>query len=152
MHLICFILLFVATGPSGRGDSMNLNMKLTKTFFSFLSIPYYIYVICQVQHDMAKSIIQYEKESINTDYTVKDEIYISKKNGNTYIWLEIEVIAFYVNLFVCVLYLVYARCVDNKNHHDEIFADMIVLQYTDHEKPDQPDEITVFDTSNQTSM
>jgi len=46
MHLICFILLFVATGPSGRGDLMILNMKLTKTFFSFLSIPYYIYIIC----------------------------------------------------------------------------------------------------------
>jgi hypothetical protein len=147
MHLICFILLFVATGPSGRGDLMILNMKLTKTFFSFLSIPYYIYVICQVQHEMVKSIIQYEEESNSEVYTLKDEIYISKKNGNTYIWLEIEVFAFYVNLFVCVLYLVYVRCVDNKNHHDDIFADMIVLQYTDNDKPDQPDEITVYDTS-----
>jgi hypothetical protein len=134
MHLICAILLFIANGPSGKGDIQILNFTLVKTFFSFVTIPYYIFIITQAQTTLVKEDLQFSEDSTNEEFTLVDDIYTSKKAGNTTIWIEIEVFAFYVNLFVCVLYLIQDRCFMSRNSTADLFSRMIVCEdKKDHE-------------------
>ena len=78
MHFICFVLLFVAkVFPSGRGHRVLLNWKLLKALFSFITIPYYIYIICFAFKVLDKQFITFSHDSTNELYTVTDPIYIA---------------------------------------------------------------------------
>lgn len=78
MHLICFLLLFVANVvPSGSGNKVHLNWKLVKALMSFITIPYYIWQICYAFGTLDTQLITYSEESDVEDFTVTDDIYVS---------------------------------------------------------------------------
>ena len=78
MHLICFLLLFVANVvPSGSGNKVNLNWKLVKALMSFITIPYYLWQICDAFATLDKQFITYSDESSPEDFTVTDKIWVS---------------------------------------------------------------------------
>jgi hypothetical protein len=129
MHLLCFILLFVAkVFPSGRGNRVLLNWKLLKALMSFITIPYYIYIICFAFKTLDKQFITFSSDSTKDLYAVVDPIYIAEKYGNGILWIKVEIFAFYCNLFVCFLYLAKARCTSTEDTTQQDYGYMVVCQ------------------------
>ena len=129
MHLVCFALLFVANVfPSGSRNGVLLNWRLVKALMSFITIPYYIYQICNAFDTLDQQFITFSYGSTPENYTVEETLYLSQKYGNALLWIRLEIFAFYCNLLVCCLYLAKARCTSTEDTTGEDFGYMVVCQ------------------------
>ena len=73
MHLVCFLLLFMAkVFPSGSGNRVHVNLQLVKAAMRFLTIPYYLYQICNMFNTLDKQFITFTPESDKDNFTIVD--------------------------------------------------------------------------------
>ena len=74
-------------------------------FCNFISSPIYIYWILVAQDRVYENRILYEPSSTKADFKVLNEVCINPVQGNIENWLKFEILAFYSNLLVLMLYL-----------------------------------------------
>ena len=89
VHIVCFIFLFLQTVIEGR--SLQAHSSL---YFASLTIPLYIYIVLKSQYSLI-SIFGYESAGC-----------FSNQMGTIKHWLTIELLMFYLNLIVLVLFLI----------------------------------------------
>ena len=105
LHLLCFAALVIATNYVPK--KLTTNTNVIKIFLGFVTVPLYVYMILWLESALEDDRIKFESGPPNIK--TKGRVCVSKSDGNVRQWAYIEILTFYFNITVMMVYLLQTR-------------------------------------------
>jgi hypothetical protein len=102
LHLACFILLVIAANYVPK-KTLSTNAYVVKLLLGFITVPLYIFMILWLESALEDDRLKMVEGP--PDYKIKGRICVSKDMGNVKMWAHIEIITFYLNIVVMMIFL-----------------------------------------------
>ena len=101
--MLCFFLMVIAANYVPKKFTTNSNV--IKLFLGFVTVPMYIFMILWLESALEDDRIKFVQGP--PDFKIKGRICVSKYMGNVRDWAHIEILTFYLNILVMMMYLLY---------------------------------------------